>query len=392
MAIALLILYVVLIIGLLVWGGIVGLRFKGTLKPAPPPARLPAVSTIVPARNEELNIDRCVRGLLRQDYPNLEMIFVDDDSSDATPEILARHAARDHRVKVVQTGGKPEGWNGKQWACHCGAQAATGEWFCFMDADTYAEPHLISRTVAFAEANQIDMLTLQPWYEIRGLWERIVLPAGLLPLLLVFPPDRVNNPEDDLVMANGQFILIRRPVYEAVDGHAGIRDRMMDDFSLAESVKRAGYRLFVAEGMDLMRVRLYTNLKEIWRGALKAAVEISGGWTTSVLGLLLNILINVAPVFLLAGAVLVGARPVALILSVVVLLQVLYYGTVRIAAFRAPPWSAITYPFGSLIVSIILLDGMIRVASGRDIRWKDRPVLGTPVPSVKKRLFDRKRS
>ena len=374
----LLIIYAVLVLIVLLWGGIVGLRFKGSLKHYPPPENPPLVSVVVPARNEERNIERCVLGLIGQSYPNLELVFVDDDSHDATPAILARYASQDQRVKVVHTEGKPDGWNGKQWACHCGMLAARGNWLCFMDADTYAEPNLISRAVAFSLNNRVDMLTLQPWYEMRGLWERIVLPNGLLPLLLAFPPHRVNDPNDSLVMANGQFILIRREVYQKVGGHAGIRDHMMDDFSLARNVKRAGYRLFVAEAMDLMRVRLYTNLQEIWRGALKAAVEISGGWLKSILGLLAILLVNVLPVILLAWALSRAEWLIVAVLGTVVALQLGYYALIRMAAFRTPPWSSVTYPIGSLIVTAILLDGMIRVASGLEITWKGRPVIGRP--------------
>lgn len=375
-------LYVLVGYGLVVAGalmilGAIGLRFKGTLTQHALPPNPPSVSTIVPARNEERNIDRCARGIVSQDYPNLEMIFVDDDSKDRTGEILAGYAARDSRLKAINTGGKPEGWNGKQWACHSGAMKATGEWLCFMDADTFAEPQLLSRTVAFAVAKGIDMLTLQPWYEMRGLWERIVLP--FLPwLLFVFPPGRVNDPNNKLSMANGQFILIRRSVYDAVGGHEAVRTRMMDDFSLAEIVKGAGHRLYVVDGMEVMRVRLYTNLKEIRGGAIKAAVELSGGWFTSIIVLLANLLINVVPVILLSVYMLLGNMQAALISGAIVLFQVLYYGAIRMLGFRLPPWTAVTYPLGAILVSIILFDGMIRVATGGEIKWKDRDVMGAP--------------
>jgi chlorobactene glucosyltransferase len=378
------IIYALAIVGILLCQAFVGLKFKNNLKHVSLPENPPLVSTIVPARNEERNIERCASGLIHQDYPHLELIFVDDDSRDTTPDILARFARQDSRVKVVNTGGKPEGWNGKQWACHSGAMAATGDWICFMDADTYAEPFLLSRTIAFAIECKIDMLTLQPWYEMCGLWERIVLPAGLTPLLLVFPPHRVNNPRDTLSIANGQFILMRRTTYDAVGGHAGIRDRMMDDFSLSESVKRAGYRLFVADGADVMRVRLYTNLKEIWAGALKAAVEISGGWLISFLTVVGIFLLNVVPIAALLWAILSGQWLVASILGATVAFQVIYNGMIRMVGYRIPPWSSITYPLGGAIVTAIVLDGMVRLASGRDIQWKGRSLLGRPELPIRK--------
>jgi len=371
--------YALLVVGVMAAIAWIGLRFKDTLTHETlPDGPLPTVSTIVPARNEERNIDRCAQGISGQDYPHLEMIFVDDDSKDATPDILVRHQTREPRIKVVQTGGRPEGWNGKQWACHSGAQATSGDWLLFMDADTYAEPDLISRTLAFCLKNNVDMLTLQPWYEMGGLWERIVMPTGLPLLLLAYPPHRVNNPHVPLSMANGQFILIRRAVYDAVNGHEGIKDRMMDDYAMGETVKGAGFRMMIVDGADVMRVRLYINLQEIWAGALKAAVQISGGWGISALGIVVTMGIVVFPPFALALAVMIENWPAVVMMGMVTALQVMFYSAVRITGFRAPPWTSLTYPFGGIVITAILLDGMIRLATGQDIQWKGRSMLGRP--------------
>jgi chlorobactene glucosyltransferase len=370
--------YALLIASIFAWIALIGFRFKGNLTQEALPPNPPLVSTIVPARNEERNIARCAEGLLQQDYAPLEMIFVDDDSRDATPDILAHFARGDARVRVVGTGGKPDDWNGKQWACHSGYAAARGDWLCFMDADTYAEPELISKTVAFALANDIDFLTMQPWYEIRELWERVILPVGLPPLLLASPPHRVNNPNDPMVMANGQFILVRREVYEDAGGHAGVRSKMMDDFSLAEKVLEAGHRIYIVDGTDVMRVRLYANLREIWNGWLKAAVEISGGWAKTLGIFTINLLTNILPFIVLIGALLAGNRDAMIVMGVTIIGEMIYYGAIRMLAFRAPPWSAVTYPIGGLIVTGMMLDGMFRLATGREIKWKDRPVMGTP--------------
>lgn len=374
----LVVLYAFAVIGLIAILGYIGVQFKGTLTDAPFPAEPPLVSTVVPARNEERNIGRCASGIVQQTYDRLEMIFVDDDSEDRTGEILEGYAKDESRMKVINTGGKPPDWNGKQWACHSGAEVSTGDWLCFMDADTYAEPELIEKTVSFAVANHIDMLSMQPWYEMQGLWERIVLP--FLPwLLLIFPPNRVNDSSTDLAMANGQFILIRRDVYEDTGGHEAIKQRMMDDFSLAELVKGAGYRIHVVDGSDVMRVRLYHNLKEIRSGAIKAAVEISGGWGPSIAGLIVMLLVNVLPVFLWGFAYFAGVpEDIVLILGTVVAIQLLFYGGIRIMGFRMPPWTAITYPLGALIVCAILAEGMYLVASKKDIQWKGRSVAGAP--------------
>lgn len=371
------VLYAALVVGVMLWVGWTGWRFKGTLKPFPLPEHPPSVSIIVPARDEERNLPRCIHGLVRQDYrpDHLELIFVDDASRDATPRLLAEAAQGDSRIQLLHTGGKPANWNGKQWACHLGAQAAISEWLCFMDADTYAEPALIGRAVAFALANQIDMLTLQPWFEMRSLWERIVMPMLLTPFLAIFPPGRVNDPHDRMAIANGQFILIRRSVYETVRGHAAIKDRLMDDFPLAEIVKAKGYRLYMADGADVLRVRMYRSLPEIRAGALKAAVDITGGWARSVAVLVVYWLVGVLPGWLWIGALLAGDRQMTAIMGGLLLFQMAFHAGLRVIAYRLPPWSGVTCWWGTLISLVILTESMIRVASGREIRWKDRPVM-----------------
>jgi len=374
------------IIALIIWGTVVGLRFKGTLAEATLPPEPPTVSVIVPARNEARNIDRCVRGLRAQDYPRLEMVFVDDDSTDATPNILAQHAGEDSRIKVIHTGGKPDGWNGKQWACHSGAAAATGEWVCFMDADTAAEPNLLTRTVAFALARGVDMLTLQPWYVMGCLWERIVMPMVLWTLLLVFRPEKINDPDDKMAIANGQFILMPRAVYDALGGHEAVRDRMMEDFPLARLAKGSGYRLYMADGAEVARVHSYTNLKEIRAGGVKAAVEISGGWLSTLVVTVINVIVNILPVVALLWALLAGSAIPAAILGGLVAVQVIFYAVLRIVAFRAPPWAAISYPLGGLIAAAITLEGMFRLLSGRGVTWRGRSLLGTPEPAIISRL------
>nr|MBN1229459.1 glycosyltransferase [Anaerolineae bacterium] len=374
----LLLVYTAAIVLFFAWAAMAGLKFLDTLPEQLPPVRQPVVSVIVPARNEERNIWQCARGLVAQDYLNLELIFVDDDSEDQTASILAQVAAEDQRAQIIVPGQKPEGWNGKQWACHRGYLNATGDWLCFMDADTFAEPGLISQAIAFAERQEIDLLTLQPWYQMAGLWERVVLPAILLPLLLMFPPHLMNRQKSKTVIGNGQFMLIRREAYESAGRHAGVRNRMMDDIPLARNIHSAGYRVFVGNGPKLLRVRLYTGLREIRAGCLKASVEITNGWAASMMLVVLNMAVNVVPAILLTWAAVAGLFYPALLMGTVVLIQTVYYGVVRVVAFRIPPWSAITYPLGSLIAGLILIEGMIRLAFGFEIRWKGRPVLGRP--------------
>ncbi len=206
-----------------------------------PPLSSPAelISVIVPARNEARNIRRCVLAMLAQTYPNYEIIVVDDRSSDETPAILAAlQQEYPGRLRVVSGGDLPTGWAGKPHALYLGVQPAGGDWLCFVDADTFAAPELLAAALSTAQAQKADLFTLLTDQELGSFWEKVILPLVFTALSFGFPAEQVNDPNRPEAIANGQFILIRRPVYSAVGGHAAIRDRIAEDKALAEQVKR----------------------------------------------------------------------------------------------------------------------------------------------------------
>jgi chlorobactene glucosyltransferase len=250
------------------------------------PANSRAVTVIVPARNEAAIIGRCVRRLLAQDYPNLEILVVNDNSSDHTGTIVSDLACFDPRLRLLQSGDLPPGWAGKPHACCQGARASNTDWLCFMDADTMAESGLITAAVKAAEERRIDMLSLEPFQELGGFWERLIIPAGFF--LLAFQSDlrRVNDPACADAAANGQFILIRRNVYEKVGGHAAVWDEICEDTALARRVKGAGHRLAVLGAAELVRTRMYTSLESLWEGLSKNVVEMLGGTRGALLAAL----------------------------------------------------------------------------------------------------------
>lgn len=371
--------YAALVVVALIWGVAVALSFKGTLSDVPLPDNPPRVSCIVPARNEARNIGTCLEGLTAQTYPDFEIIIVDDASSDATPDILREWQTRDTRLKVVNVSEKPADWNGKQNACYQGYLAADGDLLCFMDADTHAEPDLLRRTVAQQVAEKIDLLTLQPWYVKGSFWERVMMPPPLLgTIMFVYPPFRVNNPQDPMAIANGQFLMLRRTVYEATGGHAAVRNTMMDDFPLAEVVKGAGYRLFMADGSEVMRVRMYHNLGEIWAGMLKLMVMFTGGWLGTFFALLANLVLYVLPVVMLGWALALDDLTLVAISGGLFLLITLVHSAMSYQAFKIPLYYGILFPVGGLMTTGVMLDGMLRFATGRNVRWKGRELLGVP--------------
>src|SRR5260221_684290 len=150
-----------------------------------------------------------------------------------------------------------------------GVAAARGEWLCFVDADTFARPQALAATYATAQAYQADLFSILTGQKLGTFWEKVVMPVVLSGLAFGFPPERVNDPKRPDAVANGQFILIRRKVYDAVGGHAALPASLVEDKALAEAVKRAGYRLVLADGQELAETRMYTSLGELLEGLTK---------------------------------------------------------------------------------------------------------------------------
>ena len=243
-------------------------RLEVVVRRVAAPTDAPLVSVIVPARNEERNIRRCVESLLAQMYPNFELFVLDDRSTDATPEILAELAQGDQRLLVLHGVELPLGWAGKPHALSQAAQAARGEWLCFVDADTFTAPEALASVYVAARESFADLFSIFTRQELGSFWEKAILPLVFTALSVGFAPG-VNDPHKPDAIANGQFIFIRRAVYQALGGHTAIKASIVEDRDLATLVKRAGYRLVVADGQAVASTRMYTSLPEMWEGWTK---------------------------------------------------------------------------------------------------------------------------
>jgi len=232
----------------------------------PPIAGVP-VSVVVPARNESASIGTLMRSLLASSYQPLEIIAVDDRSTDDTPEQLARFAGADPRVRVVSGTELPHGWMGKPWACAQGAAAASGAVLVFTDADTRHEPGLLGHVAAAMAADDVDLLTLMSHQQCITFWERIVQPQVFFILLLRYHPARVNRAtRADQAIANGQFLAVRRATYERLGGHGAVRGEVVEDLAMAQHFVRNGARLRLMFSGVLLTTRMYRSLGEIIEG------------------------------------------------------------------------------------------------------------------------------
>jgi glycosyltransferase involved in cell wall biosynthesis len=261
--------------------------------------RLPRVSVIAPALNEERNIEAAVRSLLAQDYPDFEVVVVDDRSTDATPAILARLAAEEPRLKVVTVRALPAGWLGKNHANHAGALAASGELLLFTDADVVMDPTTLARAVAYQERERLDHLAAAPETVMPGLLNQFTLYFGMM-FTLYLRPWAAREPASDAHVGIGAFNLVRAAAYRAVGGHAPIRMRPDDDLKLGKLLKHAGFRQDFVAGRGLIRVEWYASWRQVRDGLMKnlyAGAEYRT-WLV-VCGVLVHVLLLALPPFAL---------------------------------------------------------------------------------------------
>ena len=221
---------------------------------------------VIPARDEEEEIERAVRSHLAQDYPDLQVVVVDDRSTDRTPAILARLNAEDSRLVVVAGEEPPVGWLGKPHALWQGARVADAEILLFADADVRYDARTLSEAVTVFEERGLDLLAFFPRIEMHGFWENVLLPYLSVGVFLGFGFVAVRPRFRGLALGAGVGNLVRRRAYDAVGGHEALADSVVDDVHLAIAIKRAGLRTGVLRADDRIAVRIYRGFRGVWNG------------------------------------------------------------------------------------------------------------------------------
>ncbi|MEP7135488.1 MAG: glycosyltransferase [Chloroflexota bacterium] len=352
------------------------------VEPKPPPSTAPFISVCIPARNEERNIRACVEAILNQDYLNFEVIVLDDRSTDATPTILADIASHDSRLHPILGSDLPKGWAGKPHALFQASAVARGEWLCFVDADTFLAPATLSSCYVKALETQADMFTIMTFQVTGSFWERTVMPLVMTALSAGFSPRKVNDPKRKDAIANGQFILIKRSVYDAIGGHESVKDNIVEDKAISEQVKWNGHRLIVADGMKVVRTRMYTSLPEMWEGWTKNIYlglrDEPGLMALGVFGAFLTLVVSIfLPLWPLLGLFWFlksgGWMAIAVILESLLLWAYLLYVRVQVAIkMEISPWYALTTPLGAAVFGAMMFTSAWKVISRKGVTWKGR--------------------
>ncbi|MHC4695599.1 MAG: glycosyltransferase family 2 protein [Planctomycetota bacterium] len=376
-----------------------------------PPDNPPRISVLVAAKDEEDNIEACVTTLLQQDYPNFEVIAIDDRSSDDTPAILSRlQGEADGKLRVVTVTALSDGWFGKNNAMHVGVADVFGregmirdDWLCFTDADCrQISTNTLSMAMREAVAHEVDFLSVTPVLETLTVWERIIQPVCAFVLIGWFLPERVNDPRKKTAYANGAFMLLRRSCYDAIGGHEGVRTKVNEDIHMARITKQMGMRLRVVENDDLYRTRMYRTARETWRGwsrifygcletlpRLAAAASMVTVFTIVPWMSLVAALIGRVCHCSASSALSTGALPQSLLLTqqchtageastwsllivawagVILLKQIVtwrFYGIVKIGRL----WS-LAYVLGALVTLTMLINAMFKAAGAGVTTWR----------------------
>ncbi len=338
--------------------------------------RTDLVSVCVPARNEEANIESCVRSLLASAHENIEVLVYDDESTDATPEILARLEVEDIRVRRVPTVPLPAGWNGKQHACFRMGEAARGDWVLFTDADVRFEPDAIGAGLAFAEKRKAALVSTFPRQIVDTLGELVTVPTIFFVLLGYLPFPRMRNTNDPAAAAGcGQYLLARTEVYRSVGGHSACHDSMHDGIKLPRAFRRAGHHTDLFDGTDICSVQMYRGLAQSWAGFAKNAYEGLGSLGLLVFITVFHLLSHIGPWVALAWVMAADVRTPATPLLAVAVIAGTAQRLMLSVKFRHTPLLAVLHPVTVLLMTVIQWHSFVKQVRGTRA-WRGRTMTG----------------
>jgi len=348
----------------------------------------PSVSVIIPTRNESKRISPCIASMKNQDYPDLEVIII-DDSNDDTVDVIKGIVNDDKRFKILKEKKLDQGWVGKPHAMQQGSREAKGEWLLFIDADTVHTPHLIASAIKHSIEKKLDMLSILAELVCKTFWEKVIqpIPTGLL--LFISPMGKVNDPKTKNAFALGPFILIKKSVFEKIGGYEKIRGKIADDVEMAKMLKESGFKIGLAKAHDMMKLRMYEKFRDIWEGwsknifmglVQKRQISSKGKQTlillfglfilfTMVVYPFISTLISLNLYYFVKNSLWLQILSISFFIWLFsILTQIFVHKKYHIGN----PFFSPLYFIGGIVTMGIFLNSAFKTLSGKGVKWKDR--------------------
>lgn len=337
----------------------------------------PLVSIILPARNEEKFIGRCLDSLINQEYEDYEIIAIDDSSSDNTKKIIKEYEQKSDKVVHVSAGQKPEGWMGKNWACIEGYRRASGGLLLFTDSDTKHASNVVSLAVGHMQSLKLDALTAIPRMRSLDFWTRITLPVISTFLHTRFSALRVNDPTKSTGYFFGSFFIIKKEAYERVGTHEGVKHEIIEDGALGKKVKESGFRMKMVRGDKLIDAVWARDGWTLWNALKRLMIPLFWQCRATAIGIffaVLFLLFMPFPMLAYSAAFLNGSSTYLLLAASIASSTMIYAGAIveTTKGLCMKSRYAFLCPLGGLVVVSSFLSGLIHVRSDAAVSWRDR--------------------
>ena len=338
----------------------------------------PKVSIILPARNEEEFIGKCLDSLIEQDYENYEIIVIDDSSEDKTGEIISEYAKKYSKIIPVSAKPKPDGWMGKNWACMEGYEKSTGELLLFTDADTNHAKNVISLAVSHLISFNLDALSAIPKMLTFDFWTKITLPMISTFLHTRFSALNVNNPSKKTGYFFGSFFILKKKTYEEIGTHEGVKQEIIEDGALGKKVKELGYKIKMVRGEHLIQAVWARNKNTLWNALKRLMVPLYIQSEKIAIGIFFAVLFLLFvpfPIFVISASIPIETTSAKILCITAGIASILIYIAAIIetkVGLELRLWYALFAPLGGLVVVLGFLSGLIQAKSTSSITWRGR--------------------
>ena len=338
----------------------------------------PKVSIILPARNEEEFIGKCLDSLVKQNYENYEIIVIDDSSEDKTGEIISEYAKKYPKIIPVSARPKPDGWMGKNWACMEGYSKATGELLLFTDADTTHAENVITLAVSHLNSFGLDALSAIPKMLTFDFWTNITLPMISTFLHTRFSALKVNDPKKKTGYFFGSFFIMKKKTYQEIGMHEGVKHEIIEDGALGKKVKDAGYKMKMVRGEHLIEAIWARDKGTLWNALKRLMIPLylqSGKIAVGIFFAIVFLLFVPFPIFAISAALPAETLSMKLLCMTSAIASILIYigAIVEVKiGLKLRLGYALFAPLGSFVVVLGFLSGLLQAKRTSSVTWRGR--------------------